>query len=191
MAAVTAPQRFPSLTMAAPGGLGHDIALFLRVATLPGLVTLSRLVGDRRQGRSVLRTCFYDASRIPATLYEEVDRYGFATFPEFVRALRAGVTLRGPRHDLLSHWTGLASRYAEPVLVVWGREDAVLPITHLAAVKDVFPQAERSVIERCGHLPMIERTDEFLAALLPFLDRAEHSLARHDDPQVAPLTANG
>jgi 2-hydroxy-6-oxonona-2,4-dienedioate hydrolase len=77
------------------------------------------------------------------------------------------------RPGLRRHWIGQAARYAGPVLVLWGREDAVLPIRHLAQAKSVFPQAEVRIIERCGHLPMVERSDDFLAALLPFLDGAE------------------
>jgi pimeloyl-ACP methyl ester carboxylesterase len=188
MAAVSAPDRVPSLTLAASGGLGRDIAMFLRLATLPGMIPLAKIFGRPRQGRAVLRTCFFDASRIPESLYEESERYGFESFPEFVRALRSGVTIRGVRPELHAHWIGQASRYAAPVLVVWGREDMVLPVHHAAGAKEVFPQAEVRVIERCGHLPMIERTDEFLAATLPFLDRAE--AARRIEHEVAPLTAN-
>ncbi len=188
MAAVSAPDRVPSLTLAASGGLGRDIAPFLRLATLPGMIALARLLGRPRHGREVLRTCFFDASRIPDTLYEESERYGFDSYPEFVRALRSGVTIRGVRSKLHSHWVGLAPRYTAPVLVVWGREDAVLPVQHARRAKEVFPQAEVQVIERCGHLPMIERTEEFLAVTLPFLDRAE--AMSQIGPQVAPLTAN-
>ena len=194
MAAVSAPERVPSLTLVASGGLGRDIAFFLRVVTLPGMVALARLVGDRGQGRQVLRSCFFDAARIPDTLNEEVDRYGFATYPEFVRALRSGVSLRGVRADLHAHWLDQASRYEAPVLVIWGREDAVLPIHHLAGAKDVFPQAELRIIERCGHLPMIEQADAYLAAQLPFweqADRAQQALARREGRVVAPLTSNG
>jgi 4,5:9,10-diseco-3-hydroxy-5,9,17-trioxoandrosta-1(10),2-diene-4-oate hydrolase len=194
MAAVSAPDRFPSLTLVASGGLSRDIAFFLRAATLPGMIALARWIGDRGQGRQVLRTCFFDPSRIPDSLYEEVDRYGFATYPEFVRALRSGVTFRGVRKDLHEHWVDMASRYDAPVLVIWGREDAVLPIHHLASAKDVFPQAELKVIERCGHLPMVERPDAYLASQLPFLDRAEEAeqaVARREGRQVAPLISNG
>lgn len=190
MAAVSAPERVRSLTLVASGGLGRDIAFFLRVATLPGMITLARLFGSPRHGPAVLRTCFYDASRVPETLYEESERYGFASYPEFVRALRSGVTIRGVRRDLHEHWIGRASAYEAPVLAVWGREDAVLPIHHLAGAKDVFPQAEVSIIERCGHLPMIERTDEFLDALLPFLARAEQPTVRPAARQEAQLTLN-
>ena len=177
MAAVTAPQRTSSLALVASGGLGTDIALFLRLATLPGTVTLARVFGRPRHGRDVLRTCFFDPARIPATLYEEAERFGFASYPEFVRALRSGVTIGGVRRSLREHWVAQAPRYRGPVLVVWGREDAVLPIGHLQGAKGVFPQAEVQIIERCGHLPMVERPDAFLAALLPFIDRADAAAA--------------
>ena len=177
LTAVSAPERIRSLTFVAGGGLGTDLALFLRLAALPGMTLFARLVGDRGQGRQVLRTCFFDHSRIPQTLYEEVDRYGYRSFPEFVRALRSGVTIRGVKQGLRTHWVAQAPRYSRPVLVVWGREDIVLPIRHLADAKAVFPQAEVRVIERCGHLVMVERSDEFLAALVPFVDRAEAAVA--------------
>jgi pimeloyl-ACP methyl ester carboxylesterase len=177
MTAVTAPDRVRSLTLAASAGLGTKIALFLRLGTLPGMITLARLLGDRHQSREVLRTCFFDASRIPEALYEESERYGFRSYPEFVRTLRSGVTIFGVKRGLRDHWVAQASRYPGRVLMVWGREDAVLPIGNLEDAKGVFPQAEVRVIERCGHMPMIERTDEFLAAFLPFVDGAEAAVA--------------
>jgi pimeloyl-ACP methyl ester carboxylesterase len=190
MAAVTAPERARSLTLVASGGLGKDIAMFLRVATLPGIIALAKAFGKRRQGREVLRSCFFDSSRIPETLYEESERYGFDSYPEFVRALRSGVTVRGVRGHVRDYWVKQAVGYRAPVLAIWGREDAVLPIHHLASAKDVFPQAEVQIIERCGHLPMIERTQEFLAVTLPFLDRAEQTTTGPAARGVAPLTAN-
>ncbi len=185
LTAVTAPERTRSLALVASGGLGTDIALFLRLATLPGMITLSRLLGRPAQAREVLRTCFSDVSRIPPRLYEEAERYGFASYPEFVRALRSGVTVFGVRESLRRHWIDQASRYDGPVVVVWGREDQVLPIRHVGDARAVFPRAEIRVIEGCGHMPMVERPEEFLAALLPFLERAEAVAAA---PSVAPLT---
>lgn len=176
-AAVSQPQRIRSLALVAGGGVGTEVALFLRLCTLPGVPTLSRLVGRPEQARGVLRTCFYDARRISQTLYEEAERYGYPSFPEFVHALRAGVTIRGVRPALRDHWLALAPRYRGPVKVIWGREDRVLPVAHAAEARHVMPQAEIEVIERCGHLPMIERPDAFLVALLPFLERAEAAAA--------------
>lgn len=188
MAAVSAPERTRSLALVASGGLGTDIALFLRLATLPGTISLSRIVGRPAHARDVLRTCFYDARTIPEEMYEEAERYGFASYPEFVRALRSGVTIRGVRRALRAHWIARADAYRGPVLIVWGREDRVLPLHHLEDSRHLFTRAEVRIIDRCGHLPMVERPREFLDALLPFLDRAEHE--RAPGRSVAPLTVN-
>ena len=177
MAAVSAPERTRSLVLVASGGLGRDIALFLRLATLPGMITVSRVLGKPAHAREVLRSCFYDPSLIPPPLLDEAARYGLPSFPEFVRALRSGVNIRGVRPSLLTRWTAQAPRYQGPVLVVWGREDRVLPLHHLEESRRVFPRAEVRIIERCGHMPMAERPREFQGALLPFLDRAEAPVA--------------
>lgn len=177
MTAVTAPHRVRSLTLAAAGGLGTDIALFLRLATLPGMIALARRFGRPEHGREVLRTCFYDPSRISESLYREADCYGLASYPEFVRALRSGVTIRGVRPELRRAWIDRASAYAGPVLVVWGREDPVLPLHHVDGLRQIFPRAELRIIERCGHLIMAEQPEAFLAAVLPFIQGAERAVA--------------
>ena len=176
-AAVTQPGRTRSLALIAGGGVGTEVALFLRLCTLPGMPLLARAFGKPAQARNVLRTCFYDPRRIPQTLYDEAERYGYPSFGEFVNALRSGVTLGGVKPAVRDFWVAQARRYQGPVLVVWGRQDAVLPMTSAADAREVLPQAQIQLIDQCGHLPMIERPKEFLAALLPFLDRAEAAAA--------------
>ena len=177
MTAVTAPTRTRSVVLVAPGGLGRDVAFFLRACSLPGFGLVARLPRPRRAARDVLRTCFYDAGRITKELYDEAERYGNSSFPEFVRALSAGVGIRGVRRSLRAAWVARSPLYAGPALVVWGREDFVLPLRHLADVQETLPQAQIALIEHCGHMPQAERPEEFLAATLPFLDRAEQAQA--------------
>ncbi len=176
-AAVTQPARIRSLALVAGGGVGTEVALFLRLCTLPGMPMLARVFGRPAQARDVLRTCFYDSRRIPQTLLDEAERYGYPSFGEFVRALRSGVSVGGVKTSVRDYWVAQGPRYQNPVLVVWGKQDAVLPVTGAAAAREVMPQAQLQLIDDCGHLPMIERTDEFLAALLPFLDRSEAAAA--------------
>jgi pimeloyl-ACP methyl ester carboxylesterase len=175
--AVTQPARIRSLTLAAGGGVGTEVAFFLRLCTLPGMPLVARVFGRPEQARNVLRTCFYDARRIPESLYEEAERYGYPSFGEFVSALRSGVTLGGVKPSVRDYWLAQAPRYQGPVLVIWGRQDAVLPVAAAADAREVLPQAQIQLIDDCGHLPMIERPDEFLGVLLPFLDRAEAAAA--------------
>jgi pimeloyl-ACP methyl ester carboxylesterase len=178
MTAVTAPARTRSLILVAPGGLGRDVAFFLRACSLPGFGLVARLLPRPRGAvREGLRTCFYDAGRITPELYAEAERYGSNSFPEFVRALSAGVGIRGVRRSLRDAWVARASLYTGPALVVWGREDFVLPLRHLADVHATLPQAQVALIERCGHMPQAERPEEFLAATVPFLERAEQAAA--------------
>ena len=176
-AAVSQPARIRSLVLVAGGGASTEVAFFLRLCTLPGMSLVARVFGGPAQARGVLRSCFYDSRRIPETLYEEAERYGYPSFGEFVKALRSGVTIGGVKPSVRDYWVAQAPRYQNPVLVIWGRQDAVLPVTAAAAARELMPQAQLQLIDACGHLPMIERTDAFLAALLPFLDHAEAAAA--------------
>lgn len=60
-----------------------------------------------------------------------------------------------------------------PVLLVWGDEDRVVPPRVGEGLEHAIPGARRVVLDRCGHLPMEEDPEGFLALVLPFL--AAHS----------------
>jgi pimeloyl-ACP methyl ester carboxylesterase len=171
-AAVTAPQRTSSLTLVAGGGLGVEVALALRLATLPGMRLVAWLRGPRAT-RDGVASCFYDVRRVPQSVWEEADRFVPRSLGETIRVLRAGVTIRGVRPGLRSSWLARADRYRGPVLVVWGERDAVLPVAQAHAVAEAFPHAEVRLVPDAGHLVMIEQPELFQAALMPFLQRAE------------------
>jgi pimeloyl-ACP methyl ester carboxylesterase len=64
----------------------------------------------------------------------------------------------------------LASIHA-PTLVVWGRQDVLIPLASGEKLRDGIPGATLVLIEECGHAPEIERPVEFNRALLGFLGR--------------------
>lgn len=170
--AVTAPGAYRSLTVAAPGGLGAEIALFLRIMSLPILAVTAGWPRPKSWGRAILRSCFHDPARIPAHLYAEGERFD-RTYPELLRVMRAVATFRGVRPALRHGWIDRAAGYAGPALVIWGREDGIVPASHASAVRALFPAAEIRLIDEAGHLVQAEQPDAFAAALLPFLDGAE------------------
>jgi pyruvate dehydrogenase E2 component (dihydrolipoamide acetyltransferase) len=189
IAAVTAisyPGTMRSLTLVAPGGFGTNIAMFLRIFSLPILALTAWLPRPRSAGRAVLRSCFHDPSRVPAHLYEENERFD-RTYPETLRVMRSVATLQGVRTQLREAWIGRASEYGGPVLVVWGRQDVIVPAEHATAMHAVFPQADLRFIDDAGHLVMPEQPDAFAAVLMPFLERAERTAggARTIEPGVA------
>jgi pimeloyl-ACP methyl ester carboxylesterase len=62
-------------------------------------------------------------------------------------------------------------RISSPTLVVWGKQDQLVPLAHGEAYRDAIRGAELKVIDRCGHSPQLERPAEFAAIVEGFLAR--------------------
>lgn len=61
-----------------------------------------------------------------------------------------------------------AHRITMPTLLVWGDSDGVVPPAHGLAFQQLLPNATLQVIDRCGHIPQVERPEEFHAAITGF-----------------------
>jgi pimeloyl-ACP methyl ester carboxylesterase len=58
-----------------------------------------------------------------------------------------------------------------PTLVVWGREDAIIPLNCGELYRRALVNSTLQVIDRCGHSPALEKPQEFLAAVQSFLSQ--------------------
>ena len=56
-----------------------------------------------------------------------------------------------------------------PTLVIWGREDRIVPLECGELYRKAVHGAKLAVIDRCGHFPHLEKPTEFWRALSPFL----------------------
>ncbi len=63
-------------------------------------------------------------------------------------------------------------RVRTPTLVVWGRQDAIVPLNCGEIYASELPNATLKVIDNCGHSPHNERPDAFLQEVVPFLTAA-------------------
>ena len=66
----------------------------------------------------------------------------------------------------LPHYLG---RVNTPTLLVWGRQDAIIPVECGEMFQQALPNARLEVIDHCGHSPALEKPGEFLAAVNGFL----------------------
>ncbi len=66
-----------------------------------------------------------------------------------------------------------AAAIRAPTLVLWGRNDLWIPLAMGERLAKAVPGAKLVVLDRCGHLPQLERPTEFNSALLEFLAVAE------------------
>jgi len=56
-----------------------------------------------------------------------------------------------------------------PTLIVWGREDALVPLAAGKALGEDIAGSQTVVLDSCGHVPQVECSAGFNAALLKFL----------------------
>ena len=101
------------------------------------------------------------------------DKYALASLPgaqaAFLKTLRGFVGLGGfPRVQVQDLRLAMTSM-TPPTLVVWGREDRLLPVAHAKILEAALPSQRQIVFEACGHAPMIEKAAEFNKAVLEFL----------------------
>jgi pimeloyl-ACP methyl ester carboxylesterase len=154
------PEYVQRLVLIASGGLGPDVGLTLRLASLPGaelvlpVIAPRQLVtaGDRLW--SWLRKAGVDAPR-----GEEVWRHYSSlsdgpTRRAFLRTLRSVVDHRGQAVSALSR---LNSRADFPVMAIWGERDKIITIDHAYAARDVRPDVRLEVLSDVGHFPQAER----------------------------------
>jgi pimeloyl-ACP methyl ester carboxylesterase len=56
-----------------------------------------------------------------------------------------------------------------PTLLIAARQDNMMPLENVNFTLDIIPDSDVCWIEECGHLPMVEKPDEYIAILRDFL----------------------
>jgi pimeloyl-ACP methyl ester carboxylesterase len=63
-------------------------------------------------------------------------------------------------------------RITVPTLIVWGANDKLIPAPYASAFGEAIPGARVEMFNNCGHLPQIEKSQEFVATVSAFLQGA-------------------
>ncbi|WP_067500159.1 alpha/beta fold hydrolase [Actinoplanes sp. TFC3] len=168
-----APDRVRTLTLVGSAGFGREVIYTLRALAIPvlGRRLLTRM--DERTMKQVERSLFHDpAHATPARI--EFAMKAFAR-PDFVavylETAKALGTFRGVRPAWRRTLLADVSRHNRPTLIIWGERDLILPSAHLTAACAAFPEAEQHLFPGTGHMPQIERADEFADLAGGFLAR--------------------
>jgi pimeloyl-ACP methyl ester carboxylesterase len=166
------PERIDRLVLVAPAGISTDR---LRVLS-PALKAFNR----------VARRALHRAPRIPrpavAMLFRAVfparpdlaqrytrgyaDAIASAEYPLYLRAC-----LRAMHGCLESPMLEPARRIEHRTLIVWGRRDALLPVSAARPLRDAMRSAELLIYDRSGHCPMIDEPERWNRDVERFLER--------------------
>ena len=115
-----------------------------------------------------LKQRFYDPSQVP-----NYERYTRPLTPEEQalehanREMASRLCWRPYLHNLsLPHYL---RHVPTPTLIVWGRQDAIVPLECGELFQQALPNATLKVIEHCGHSPANEKPQEFVHVVSEFL----------------------
>jgi pimeloyl-ACP methyl ester carboxylesterase len=187
------PDRLDRLVLVDSGGLGEEVSLALRAATLPGAEFVLPLMFSpvtRRAGRAAgwaLGRVGLQASANTRGLFEGMDSLGdSAARRAFIHTARAVIDPRGQRIDARDR---LYLSRDVPTMLVWGAKDRIIPLEHGRRAHELMPHSRFEVFPGAGHFPFNDDPARFVAVLSDFV--ASTDPADLDEEQVAALLRRG
>jgi pimeloyl-ACP methyl ester carboxylesterase len=169
MFAVHSPERVRDLTLVNSAGFGREVTLALRLLALrplaPVLMAPSRRAAARGLKGLFHSPDFHTAER--AAHSYELQRRPHRAMVEAAHELG---TFRGAREKWRSELLERVTRLDLPLLVVWGEKDVILPALQLEAARAALPSARTHLFEDTGHMPQIERAEQFAELVTAFWD---------------------
>jgi pimeloyl-ACP methyl ester carboxylesterase len=153
--AAMCPPYLKSLTLVDAAGLkpqGGDIAEILMVS--PDVAKKLR---------------FYDADQVPD--YDTLVNRQFTPEEQEMqwrnREMTSRLCWKPYFHN--PHLPGYLRGVKTPALIVWGKQDAIIPVNCGELYQQALAHATLHVIDRCGHSPAVEKPQEFLRVVREFL----------------------
>jgi 2-hydroxy-6-oxonona-2,4-dienedioate hydrolase len=151
--AVQHPEMVSKLVLANSAGLPFDQP--------PGVeLNPSSLAGMRQ----VLEAIFYNKQMVN----DEFARYAFTKHMQDNDGYTIQRTLAGFSSKNQFEDKKLASIHT-PTLVIWGRNDELIPLAKGEQLQKGIPGAKLVVVDQCGHFPHVEKASEFNQKVLQFL----------------------
>lgn len=166
------PKRVESLVLADSAGFGPEVTTALRLLTVKPIARVLMRPKATSSARTV-QALFYDKSlatdeRIAHSLALSRRQSHTRTTADIARDLG---TIRGVRPEWRRSVLAALRKSDTPTLVLWGDHDHVLPSSHMEAAIEALPHAETHVFAKTGHMPQIERPEEFATLVTDFVSR--------------------
>ncbi|MBJ7288477.1 alpha/beta fold hydrolase [Williamsia sp.] len=177
------PEYCERLSLIGSGGLGPDVSWTLRLLAAPGAELLMPVIASKpiiTAGSAVHSWLTARGLRAPRAneMWQAHASLGDReTRQAFLRTLRSVVDHRGQAVSALSRLylnTGL------PTLLIWGDDDAIIPVEHGYAAHEAMPDSRLEVLPGVGHFPQVEAPETVARLLGEFMTEAPGSLRSGD-----------
>lgn len=174
------PTHVRGLVLVSSGGLGREANWALRLASLPGSgVVIGAAVNKHTLAayNAAHRTMRRALRRGEEASEHALERFGWLAESDrrhtFLSTLRSVVDVSGQRVSALEK---LHLSRSLPVLIIWGRKDAIIPISHGELAHSMLENSEFVVFDDAAHEP--HRTDPQRFATTIAGWRTRHFLTR-------------
>ena len=179
------PLHTERLALVSSGGLGEEVNVILRAATLPGSELVLPLITKAwvtHTGRRIARLLDAVGLQPSADLTEIARGYASLADPEareaFICTARSVIDHRGQR---VSARDRLYLADSVPSLIVWGERDRIIPSFHGRRAADEMPGSRFELVEGAGHFPHLDQPIAFCRLLARFINETEPA---HIDAEV-------
>jgi pimeloyl-ACP methyl ester carboxylesterase len=179
------------LVLVSSGGLGREVHLMLRAATLPGSELVLPVIAHERLhglagalagalGRVGLRT--------GGDLAEMAKGYGSladaGARQAFIHTLRAVLDIGGQR---VSATDRLYLAEMLPSLIIWGAHDPLIPVAHAQIAHAALPGSRLEIFAEAGHFPQLYDPVRFAYTLIDFIETTDPTRLEFDEASFEAL----
>ncbi len=172
------PEKVDKLVLADNAGMGREVCADFRFCMLP-LVNRFIFRRDRDVTARVLEKLVYDPAVLTPDFKDTAKKYSNApgALEALLSVMGAGIDIFGQKSKLTRALLKRLPALAAPTLIIWGRQDRIIPVSHARKALEHIPGARLEIFDKCGHMPQYEQPDKFNRVVLDFLDEKPYPVA--------------
>ncbi|MCC3462742.1 MAG: alpha/beta fold hydrolase [Oscillatoriales cyanobacterium] len=164
------PERIGKIVLISSLGLGKEISIYHRfLAAVPVIAKFAQ--PSRFGAKLMLKKNVYNPKAIPSEWVENsFQRFKMPGRKQaLISILKTNLNLGGVREEVFMPIVQQLAHIRAPTLIIWGNQDAVLPVTHAHIANKYIPNTSLHIFDKCGHWPHVEYPQKFNQLVLKFL----------------------
>lgn len=157
------PDRVSKLVLIAPDGFASPGFAYGQKAEVSALLSIMSYVLPKALYRPNIEAAYADPKRLTEAVFDR--HYDLTLAPGSRDALLARM-----RQTVLVDPRPILPKITQPVLLLWGEKDALIPVANAQDYLKALPNASLVTFESLGHVPHEEDAAESVVPLLAFLN---------------------
>lgn len=174
--AITDPDRIKALVLVDAFGFSRDIipvstGILVDLAIPSVYYRLTRQPGNL--GKRIIESNFHVSERLSPEIVELAMAENWigrnSDRIKILYGLGKSLSLRSQRRKFVENLRDRYRAYGFPILVIWGQEDELIPVSGAYQIKSEIPETRLDIIPECGHVPPLEKTTDFNQRIIRFI----------------------